>query len=97
LQKTPKDLEKSSLSPTLMTQVSSLPVELLADIVKYLAPHTPIIGHDAAWAHPDGLLNWWDGYYRTTMPLDSGSISSTNTSWNEATVSPYESLLALRQ
>jgi hypothetical protein len=40
-----------------MMQVPSLPVELLAYTAEYLAPHTPIIGHDAAWTHPDSLLN----------------------------------------
>ena len=44
--KTPKGLEKLSLCPTFMTQVF-----LWNCSPKYLAPHTPIIGHDAAWTH----------------------------------------------
>jgi hypothetical protein len=86
---------KSSLSTTFMTEAPSLPVELLADIAKYLAPHTPTIGHDAVWTHPDSLLNWWDKYYQTPIPMNGGRIPLTNTLWSGAV--PYASLLALRQ
>jgi hypothetical protein len=73
-----------------MKQIPSLPVELLANIVIYLMPHTPVIGHDAAWTHPRDILNWWDGQYWTSRSTSTDSLVET-------AVSPYASLLALRQ
>jgi hypothetical protein len=34
--------------------LSNLPIELLAEIVPYPGPHTPIICRDVPWVHPDG-------------------------------------------
>jgi hypothetical protein len=83
-----------NLDPTIMAQVPSLPVELLVDIIEFLRPHTPIIGHDAAWVHPNDLLNWWEA------PLHrhrGASDAIFDAKYVDITVSCYASLLAVRQ
>ena len=83
-----------------MPQVPSLPVELLVNIVEFFRPQTPIIGRDAAWVHPNDLLNWWDAPLHRRQGaiwwgMGSGAISDTK--YIDTTVACYASLLAVRQ
>jgi hypothetical protein len=40
--------------------MSTLPAELLEEILQYFRPDmSPIIAEDAVWKHVNGIPNWW--------------------------------------
>jgi hypothetical protein len=73
--------------------ITSLPVEILLDILDYLVPLSPIIGEDSSWRPPSGIHPW--------CPIGSQSSTSNqqekDTRGELALDNPWHDLDSLRQ